>query len=65
MEQAIESLEEMPHRASTVADERLASIGYHKLIVKNHIIFFSIYEKAKAVDVERILYGRRNWRTIL
>ncbi|NLA25844.1 MAG: type II toxin-antitoxin system RelE/ParE family toxin [Firmicutes bacterium] len=64
MEQTIVSLEEMPHRASAVADERLASIGYRKLIVKNYIIFFSIDEKAK-VDVERILYGRRNWRAIL
>lgn len=65
MEQAIVSLEEMPHRASVVADERLASIGYRKLIVKNYIIFFSIDEKAKVVDVERILYGRRNWQAIL
>lgn len=65
MEQAMTSLEEMPHRAPTVADERLASNGYRKLIVKNYIIFFSIDEKAKVVEVERILYGRRNWRAIL
>lgn len=65
MEQAMASLEEMPHRVPAVTDERLASIGYHKLIVKNYIIFFSTDEKAKVVEVERILYGRRNWRTIL
>ena len=65
MEQAMSSLEEMPHRAPAVADERLAAIGYRKLIVGNYIIFFSINEKTKAVDVERILYGRRNWRAIL
>lgn len=65
MEQAMASLEEMPHRASAVADERLASIGYRKLMVKNYIIFFSIDEQARVVDVERILYGRRNWRAIL
>lgn len=65
MEQAIASLEETPHRASAVADERLASVGYRKLIVKKHIIFSSIDEKAKVADVERILHGRRNWRVIL
>jgi toxin ParE1/3/4 len=65
IEQAITDLEEMPHRAPAVADERLATIGYRKLIVKNYIIFFSIDEKAKVVNVERILYGRRNWRAIL
>lgn len=65
MEQAMSSLEEMPHRVSAVADARLASLGYRKLTVKNYIIFFSIDEKAKVIDVERVLYGRRNWRAIL
>lgn len=65
IEQAMAGLVEMPHRAAAVADERLATIGYRKLILKNYIIFFSIDEKAKVVDVERILYGRRNWRAIL
>ncbi len=65
IEQAMASLEEMPHRAPVVADERLATIGYRMLNVKKYIIFFSIDKKAKVVDVERILYGRRNWRAIL
>jgi toxin ParE1/3/4 len=65
IEQAMSGLAEMPHRAPAVADERLAAIGYRKLIVKNYIIFFSIDEKEKVVDVERILYGRRNWQAIL
>ncbi|NLB17241.1 MAG: type II toxin-antitoxin system RelE/ParE family toxin [Syntrophomonadaceae bacterium] len=59
------SLAEMPHRSPAVADERLAAIGYRKLIVKNYIFFFSIDEKAKVVDVARLLYGQRNWRAIL
>ena len=65
IEQAMADLAELPYRVPAVADERLAAIGYHKLIVKNHIIFFSIDEKAKVVDVERILFSRRNWRAIL
>lgn len=65
IEQALNGLAEMPHRAPAVADERLAAIGYRKLNVKNYIIFFSIDEKEKVIDVERILYSRRNWRAIL
>lgn len=65
IEQATTYLADIPHRAPAVADERLAVIGYSKLIVKNHIIFFSVDEKARVVDVERILYGRRNWQAIL
>ncbi|HZK02445.1 MAG TPA: type II toxin-antitoxin system RelE/ParE family toxin [Anaerovoracaceae bacterium] len=65
MEQAMVSLGVMPHRALAVVDERLASIGYRKLTLKNYIIFFIIDDKAKVVDVERILFGRRSWRTIL
>jgi plasmid stabilization system protein ParE len=48
-----------------VTDERLAMKGYHKLPVKNYIIFFTIDEKSKVVDVERILYARRDWYLIL
>ncbi|MDO9535584.1 MAG: type II toxin-antitoxin system RelE/ParE family toxin [Bacillota bacterium] len=33
--------------------------------VKNYIFFFSIDEKSKVVDVERILYARRDWHHIL
>lgn len=60
-EEAMEGLAEMPQRYPFVADERLAQMGYRKLPVKNYIIFFSIDEKNKIVDIERILYGRRDW----
>jgi plasmid stabilization system protein ParE len=45
--------------------ERLASMGYRKLQVKNYIAFFTINEKDGVVDVERILYTRRDWLRIL
>jgi plasmid stabilization system protein ParE len=65
LDAALAGLADMPHRHPLVADERLASMGYRKLIVKNHIAFFTIDEKAKVVDVERILYARRDWLRIL
>ena len=64
-EEAFSSLEQMPGRCPPINDARLSSQGYRKLILDNYIIFFSIDEKLKAVNVERILYGRREWLRLL
>ena len=65
IEKAINELAFMPQKCLFVVDERLAMLGYHKLVVKNYIVFFTIDEQLKFVDIERILYSRRNWRHIL
>lgn len=65
LEEAIAGLADMPQKCPPVTDERLASAGYRKLILNNYIVFFTIDEKLKVVDVERILYARRDWLRIL
>ncbi len=65
MEEAIAGMADMPKKCPPVKDERLASMGYRKLVVKNYIIFITIDEISKVVDVERILYVRRDWLRIL
>lgn len=65
IEEAIAGLADMPQKCPPITDERLASMGYRKLVVKNYIVFFTIDEKSKVVDVERILYARRDWLRIL
>lgn len=65
IEEAIASLAGMPQKCPLVTDERLAILGYRKLLIKNYIVFFTIDEKSRLVDVERILYARRDWRNIL
>lgn len=60
-EESMESLSDSPKRCPLIVDERLAQMGYRKIIVKNYIVFFSIDEENKVVDVERILYARRDW----
>ncbi|MFZ3131548.1 MAG: type II toxin-antitoxin system RelE/ParE family toxin [Desulfosporosinus sp.] len=65
VEEAIMGLAVMPQKCPSVTDERLAMMGYRKLLVKNYVVFFTIDEKSKVVDVERILYARRDWRHIL
>ena len=48
-----------------VRDDRLAALGYRPLVVKNYIAFYVVNEKEKTVDVDRILYGRRDWKNVL
>jgi plasmid stabilization system protein ParE len=65
IEEALSKLRTMPHGRPKVREERLAAMGYRIEIIKNYIAFFTINEKEKVVDVERILYGRRDWKRIL
>ena len=65
LEEAMEGLSDMPQRCPLAADERLSQMGYRRLTVKNYVVFYSIDEKNKVVDVDRILYGRRDWLRIL
>lgn len=60
-EEAMVSLSDSPQKCPLIADERLSQLGYRKLIAKNYIVFFSVDEKNRVVNVERILYARRDW----
>ena len=65
IEEALAKLAVMPDSYPLVRDDRLASMGYRRLEVKNYTAFFTINEKDKTVDVERILYARRDWANLL
>ena len=65
IEEALTGLADMPDSYPLVRDDRLASMGYHRLEVKNYSVFFTINKKEKVVDVERILYARRDWANLL
>jgi hypothetical protein len=43
-----------------IDNERLAALGYRRLLVKNYLVFFVIDEEAQTVSIERIIYNRRN-----
>ena len=65
IEEALSKLSDMPRGYPLLRDERLASMGYRRVDIKNYTAFFTINEKEKVVDVERILYARRDWSNLL
>jgi len=64
---AMSSLKTMPKRHPIVEDVFLANLGYRIMPVKNYLVFYSVNDslEAREVDIERILYVRRNWQHII
>ena len=63
--EAISKLESNALHYSLVRDDRLATLGYRLMVVKNYLVFFVVNEKNNFVDVDRILHGRRDWQNLL
>ena len=60
-----EILEKTPNIYPNVPNEYLAIKGLKFVIIKNYLMFFTVDEDAKMVNVIRFLYGRRDWKNIL
>ena len=65
IQSAVAKLETTALAHPLVRDERLAALGYRMLAVKNYIVFYIADEREKSVCVDRVLYGRRDWQSIL
>jgi len=63
--ESIVTLKTAPLIHPLVRDDRLASMGYQPLFIKNYIAFYTVNERGKIVFIERILHGRRDWMSIL
>ena len=59
----IASLSKMPERCPKPKDLALAVKGYRYLIVKNYLVFYVIV--GDTVQIRRILYARRDYRSLL
>ena len=60
-----EILGHSPNIYPFVPDEYLAENGIKYVMVKNYIMFYTINEDEKTVNVIRFLYSRRDWKYIL
>ena len=59
-----EILENTPNIYPFVRDEFLAGNGLKFVAIKNYILFYTINEDEKTVNVIRFLYSRRDWKNL-
>ena len=59
----IASLATMPERCPRPKDLALAAKGYRYLAVKNYLVFYVV--SGDTVQIRRILYGRRDYLSLL
>jgi len=60
-----EILENTPNIYPLVYDEYLAEKKLKFVIIKNYLLFYTVNEDEKTVNVIRFLYARRDWKNIL
>lgn len=54
------SLKTMPKRFAPVPDSYLASAGFRVTSVGNYLVFYTLDEDKKTVNIARVLNGRQN-----
>lgn len=65
MEESINRLKQFPFIGSEVEDSYLASKGYRKLVVQHYLVFYLVDRASKEVVVMRVMYGAREYRSLL
>lgn len=65
IEKSINRLKEFPLIGSEPEDPYLASKGYRKLVVQNYLVFYLVNQAQKEVVVMRVMYGAREYRSLL
>jgi len=65
--EAMSGLATMPKRHPLIKDVFLANLEYRMMPLKNYVIFYSVNDSfgERDVNIERILYAKRNWQEIL
>jgi plasmid stabilization system protein ParE len=65
VDEKIAFLEKSPLACPCVGDFELSREGYRWMAVGNFMMFFTIDQHGRNVFVERVLYGARDWQTLL
>lgn len=60
LQKNILSLAEMPGRCKLYENEPWKSRGMHMMRVKNYLVFYTIEEDSRTVNIIRVLYGSRD-----
>ncbi len=59
----IDSLKDNPEMYSVIDDDIIKRFKIRKLVVDNYIVFYRINNEN--IQIVRVMYGRRNWITLL
>ena len=62
---AMMTLGTMPERHGIVSDKYLAAKGIRMLPADNYLVFYMVNKSQAAVNIVRVLYGRREWEALL
>ena len=62
---SIDSLAHMPRRNAVLEDMGLIQRRIRREIADNHLIFYTIIEEDKSVQIIRVLCNRRDWLHLL
>lgn len=65
VEDKVALLETQPEAYTLVRDFELAKAGYRWCAVGSFLMFFTLDAAARTVNVERVLYGSRDWKALL
>lgn len=64
-EAQVVALETFPEGRPLVHDYELSRMGYRWCPIGNFMLFFRVSKEARRVTVDRLLYGARDWRSLL
>lgn len=64
-EARVQDLSNHPEAYPRVREARLSSLGYRWASVGGYMAFFTTDRRSGTVTIERLLYGRSNWRAVL
>ena len=59
----IDSLKDNPEMYSIIDDDIIKRFKIRKLVIDNYIVFYRINDEN--IQIVRVMYGRRNWITLL
>lgn len=65
IEKNILSLDEMPRKYRFYENEPWKSRGVHIMSVKKYLVFYTVNDKEKSVNVFRVIYGSRDLENAL
>lgn len=59
-EEIVSYIVENPFLYPLYHDERLAEKGYHYAVISNYLLFYTVDEAKKTINISRLLYGSQN-----